>query len=98
MPKVVTQTPQAVVSVYNQLIPFLEGLNRVTYLTDLDKRDRAVDFTIEILIKALNKHIEELQENEKSDFTREYITRVRNIISTKDNVSQIIQYMKCVTK
>ncbi len=98
MPKVVTQTPPAVVSVYNQLIPFLEGLNRVTYLTDLDKRDRAVDFTIEILIKALNKHTEELQENEKSDFTREYITRIRNIISTKDNVSQIIQYMKCVTK
>lgn len=98
MPKIVSQTPQMVVSVYDQLIPFLEGLNRVTYLTDIDKRDRAVDFTIEILIKALNKYNETLKENEKSDFTREYITKVRNIISTKDNVSQIIQYMKCVTK
>lgn len=98
MPKIVSQTPLAVVSVYDQLVPFLECLNKVTYLTDIDKRDRAVDFTIEILIKALNKHNETLNENEKSDFTREYITKVRNIISTKDNVSQIVQYMKCVTK
>ena len=98
MPKTVSQQPLAATAVYMELIPYLEALNKISYLTDLDKKERAVDFTIEILVKALNKYNDSLKENEKSDFTRDYITRVRNIITTKDNVSQIIQYMTCVTK
>ncbi len=98
MPREVSQQPLAATAVYMELIPYLEALNNISYLTDENKKERAIDFTVEILMKALNKYNETLKENEKAEFTRDYIIKARNIMTTKDDIPQIIYYMNCAVK
>lgn len=95
MPKDLSKVSSTASAVYMEVIPFLEALNNITYLTDEDKKEHAIDFTVEILNKA--KPIEDADPKEYQLY-REYITKARNIMSTKDDVKQIIYYMNCTIK
>lgn len=98
MSKETLQQPLIATNVYKELIPYLAALNNISYLTDENKKERAIDFSVEILTKALNKYNETIKENEKPEFTRDFIIKARNIMTAKDDISQIIYYMQCATK
>ena len=68
--------------VYENILPYIQALNNVKYLDEDDKKERCINFIIEILNKASIK--------------RDLIIKVRTILINKDNIQGIINYMNTV--